>query len=179
MELAWTGMTAALPVLALRGFDGNVRLAGLFLACYGGGAVIGGLLSGRTVSRFGIGRVAVGSYCGAAAGMWILATSPPVWGVVTAVGVVGIFTGAFMPALFTEITLRTPVALRAKTLAGANVAFSVTGPVGFVGVGLLLQHVAGTRPAFIAIAIAATAAAAIFAAAGSPTVAPAPAAGEA
>jgi MFS family permease len=163
MELAWTGMTAALPVLAFRGFDGNVRLAGLFLGAYGGGAMVGGLLSGRAVRRFGISRVAVGSYAGVAAGMWILTATPPAWGVIAAVVVVGIFTGCFMPALFTEIVLRTPAALRAKVLAGATVAFSVTGPLGFIGVGILLQHVRSIVPAFVAIAAVATVAAAIVA----------------
>jgi hypothetical protein len=125
--------------------------------------MLGGLLSGRAVRLFGIGRVAVGSYTGVAAGMWILATSPPAWGVIGAVAVVGIFTGCFMPALFTQIVLRTPAALRAKVLAGATVAFSVTGPIGFIGIGVLLQHVASTVPAFVAIAATASAAAAVVA----------------
>jgi MFS family permease len=161
MELAWTGMTAALPVLAFRGFSENVHLAGWFLAAFGGGSMIGGLLSGRIVPRFGIGRTAVGSYLGVASALWVLATTPPAWLVILSVAVNGVCTGVFMPALFAEMTLRTPPPLRAKTIAAANVVFSATGPLGFIGAGYLLQHTVGTRPAFVAIALAGSVAAAI------------------
>jgi MFS family permease len=165
MELAWTGMTAALPILAYRAFDRNVHLAGLFLGAFGGGSIVGGLLSGRVVRRIGIGRTARLAYVGTALAMWVLVLAPPAHVVIGAVVVNGICTGLFMPALFAEMTLRTPPALRAKTLAAANVVFSVTGPLGFIGVGLLLQHTVSTRPAFIAIAATATLAAAVVLAA--------------
>jgi MFS family permease len=172
MELSWTGMMAALPVLALRGFDRNVFLAGWFIGAFGGGSMIGGLLSARVIRRFGIGRVAIGAYAVEAAAMWALATSPPAGGVIGAVAVDGFCMGIFMPALFAEMTLRTPIALRAKTLAAANVAFSAGGPIGFIGVGFLLQRVTSTAPAFLAIAAAATVAA-IVAAAAPPATRPA------
>jgi MFS family permease len=161
MELAWTGMTAALPVLAYRAFDQNVHLAGLFLGAFGGGSIVGGLLSGRVVRRIGIGRTARVSYVGTALAMWVLVLGPPAPVVIGAVALNGVCTGLFMPALFAEMTLRTPSALRAKTLAAANVVFSVTGPLGFIGVGLLLQHTVSTRPAFLAIAATATLAAVV------------------
>src|SRR6266567_5538530 len=159
MEVTWTGMMAALPVLAFRAFDRNVYLAGWFIGAFGGGSMIGGLLSAKVVRRFGIGRVAVGAYAVEAAAMWVLVTSPPPGGVIAAVAVDGLCMGIFMPALFAEMTVRTPAALRGKTLAAANVAFSVGGPLGFIGVGFLLQHVTGTAPAFLAIASVATIAA--------------------
>lgn len=161
MELAWTGMTAALPVLAYRAFDRNVHLAGLFLGAFGGGSIVGGLLSGRVVRRIGIGRTARVSYAGTALAMWVLVLGPSAPAVIIAVAVNGVCTGLFMPALFAEMTLRTPSALRAKTLAAANVVFSVTGPLGFIGVGLLLQHTISTRPAFVAIAATASVALAV------------------
>ncbi len=161
MELAWTGMTAALPVLAFRGFDRNVHLAGLFLGSFGGGSILGGLLSARVIRRLGIGRVAVASYAGTAAAMWALAARLPAGGVMAAVAANGVFTGLFMPGLFAEMTLRTPPALRAKTLAAANVVFSATGPLGFIGAGFLLQHTTSTQPAFLVIAVVASAATAV------------------
>ena len=161
MELAWTGMTAALPVLAYRAFDRNVHLAGLFLGAFGGGSIVGGLLSAPVVRRIGIGRTAWVAYAGTALSMWVLVAAPPAPVVIGTVAVNGVCTGLFMPALFAEMTLRTPSALRAKTLAAANVVFSATGPLGFIGVGLLLQHTVSTRPAFVAIAATATVAAAV------------------
>jgi MFS family permease len=174
MELAWTGMTAALPILAFRAFDQNVHLAGLFLGAFGGGSIVGGLLSARVVRAIGIGRTATVSYLGTAAAMWVLVASPPAAVVIAAVAFNGVCTGLFMPALFAEMTLRTPTALRAKTLAAANVVFSVTGPIGFICVGLLLQHTVSTRPAFVAIAATATLAVAVVLAA-PPATRPAPA----
>src|SRR5437016_5143296 len=106
--------SAAQLVLATVVGQDHIRLTrgNGFIGSFGGGSMIGGLLSAKVVRRFGIGRVAVGAYAVEAAAMWVLATSPPAGGVIAAVAVDGLCMGIFMPALFAEMTVRTPAALR-------------------------------------------------------------------
>src|SRR5207253_2998986 len=47
IEIGWAAMMATLPVLAFRHYGSGARLAGWFLASYGAGSVVGGLLSSR------------------------------------------------------------------------------------------------------------------------------------
>jgi hypothetical protein len=62
------------------------------------------------------------------------------------------------------VTLRTPPGLRARVAAAVNTLISATGPVGFVGAGLLLQH-ASLRATYALVAGSATLGAAMVLAA--------------
>jgi MFS family permease len=155
MELSWTALFATLPVLAFTRFSRSARLAGWFLASYGGGSVVGGLLAGRIRSGRPLRSTSVATVLVASA-MWALVSEPPAWGVAVLVAMVGVFTGLLWPSLMTELTLRPQPELRPRVLTAATTAFSVTGPIGFIGAGVLLQHVHSTRPAFVMIGAIAT-----------------------
>lgn len=165
-ELAWTGMMAALPVLASRHFHAGARLAGWFVAADGGGSMVGGLLAARLAGRTGGGRplrLAAWAFVTGAATLWILATPLPAWAVGVTVAAYGVCIGLVFPPLMAALTVRTPPSLRPQVMTSANTAFSATGPLGFVGVGLLLSTVGPVWPALVAIAVAATVASALFA----------------
>src|SRR5438094_907197 len=98
-------MMATLPVLALRHFGSGPRLAGWFLASYGAGSVVGGLISSRT-------RTSSDAALSVAVAGMALATVPllaplPAWGVAAAVAAVGVCSGLFFPRFFAAVTLRT------------------------------------------------------------------------
>jgi MFS family permease len=165
LELAWTAMFAALPVLAFREFGGSVGLAGWFLAAYGGGSLAGGLIAVRFASRIDL-RIVPMAIVGVAVAMWTLALPLPAWGVVIATAMTGVFTGLFFPPLMAELTLRPPEPVRAQVLSAATTAFSVMGPIGFIAAGLLLERYRAITPTFVMIGAVATLAAGLSVIAG-------------
>ncbi|HMC69164.1 MAG TPA: hypothetical protein VKJ07_08430, partial [Mycobacteriales bacterium] len=64
------------------------------------------------------------------------------------------------PRLFTALTLRPPEALRTQVLSAAQVAMTVTSPIGFIAAGLLLDR-QSLRATFLLTAVAMTVAAAV------------------
>jgi MFS family permease len=158
MELAWTAMFAALPVLAFREFEGSVKLAGWFLAAYGGGSVAGGLIAARSASRIDL-RIVPFAVVGVAVAMWTLVFPLPAWGVVSATAMTGVFTGVYFPPLTAGLTLRPPEPIRAHVLSAATTIMSIMGPIGFIWAGLLLERYRSTTPTFVLIGGIATVAA--------------------
>jgi hypothetical protein len=101
---------------------------------------------------------------GIAVSTWPLLAPLPNYGVALAIAANGVFSGLFFPRFFASVTLRTPEALRARVSAAVTTAISATGPVGFVGGGLLLEH-ASVTAAYALVAASASAGAAIVVAA--------------
>lgn len=157
-EMGWTALMAALPVAARHRYDGGAALAGWFVGAYGGGSIIGGLISART-KRIGM-RAAVAAMAGVAVLSWVMVPRVPAWAIVVCVAGTGVCNQIFFPRLFAALTLAPPVAMRAEVMTAAQTAMSVTGPFGFVAAGLLIDG----RPvtgAFVVVAVVATVAAAI------------------
>jgi predicted MFS family arabinose efflux permease len=164
VEIGFTALMATLPVAALHRYGGSARLAGWFLASYGAGSVAGGLLSSR--ARRSSDRAASLAILGLAASTWPLLAPLPAWGVALAVAANGIFAGLFFPRFFSSLAVRTPPSLRARVTTSVNAAISATGPLGFVGAGLLLYGASSVTPGFVLVAAAETLGAAIVATAG-------------
>jgi hypothetical protein len=168
VELGFTAMIATLPVAARREFDAGSRLAGWLLASYGAGSVLGGLASAR--ARRVDDRVAVAALVGGAVATWPLLASLPAWGIALAVAANGVCSGLFFPRFFAALTVRTPPALRAGVSTGVTTTISATGPLGFVGAGLLLQGSTSARAGFgLAVGAATLGAAIVVAAAAAST----------
>jgi MFS family permease len=162
VELGFTAMIATLPVLTRRRYHATARTAGWLLASYGAGSVAGGLVSTR--ARSVDGRTGTLAIAALALTTWPLLFSLPSYGVALAIAANGVCSGLFFPRFFASVTLRTPRALRGRVSAAVNTAISATGPIGFVGAGLLLQH-ASLRATYALVAGAATLGAAIVVAA--------------
>jgi MFS family permease len=163
VELAFTAMIATLPVLTRERFDAGAGLAGWLLASYGAGSVVGGLLSSR--ARSVDDRVTMLAIAGIAVSTWPLLAPLPSYGVALAVATNGVFSGLYFPRFFASVTLRTPEPLRARVSAAVTTAISATGPVGFVGAGLLLEHAASVTAAYTLVAASASVGAAVVVAA--------------
>jgi MFS family permease len=171
MEIGFTAMLATLPVLALRQYDSGARLAGWFLASYGLGSVIGGLLSARAKETSD--RAAVLAVLGMAAATVPLLFDIPAWAVAVSVAANGLCSGLFFPRFFAAITIRTPAELRPTVMTSTMTAISSTGPLGFLGAGLLLQNAESATAGF-ALVVAAFAAGAVVVATGVPARGPDP-----
>ena len=166
VELGFTAMIGTLPVLTRRRYHATARVAGWLLASYGAGSVAGGLLSTR--ARTVDGRTARLAMVGLALTTWPLLTSLPSYGVALVIAANGLCSGLFFPRFFASVTLRTPKVLRARVSAAVNTAISATGPIGFVGAGLLLQH-ASLQATYAVVAGSATLGAAIVVTAKTPS----------
>jgi MFS family permease len=156
--IAWTALMAALPVVARRRYNGSAALAGTFVAAYGAGSVVGGLVSTR--SHTAGGRRPGWSFVALAGVTWLLVPRAPAAVVVLGVAAIGVCNGVYFPRLFSALTLRPPVALRPAVMTAAQSAMSATSPVGFVAAGLLLER-ASVTSAFLLVAGAATVGAAL------------------
>ena len=163
VELSFTAMIATLPVLTRERFDAGAGLAGWLLASYGAGSVVGGLLSSR--ARSVDDRVTMLAIAGIAVSTWPLLAPLPSYGVALAVATNGVFSGLYFPRFFASVTLRTPEPLRARVSAAVTTAISATGPVGFVGAGLLLEHAASVTAAYTLVAASASVGAVVVVAA--------------
>lgn len=152
--IGWTALMATLPVLALTRFDGGARLAGWFLAAYGAGAVVGGLITTRIKAPTD--RLPVLAVCGFAVSTWLLLIPFSPWLVIVAVATGGVCYSMFFARFFATLAVRTPAASQAKVMTVVNTALSATGPVGFVAAGQILEHASSATTSLLLVAAAST-----------------------
>jgi len=170
-------LTISLPVLAYLDFGGSARIAGIFFASFGAGAVVGSLVAIKLAPRFDPIKLAAAALVGLTVPIPLLALHLPAWGVVGALFVSSLFGPLVNAPLIGVITTRTPAALRAKVMTGVMTASALGGPVGRLAVGPVYEwH--GLAVVFGAIALTMSVGAALFVAvaARAGDVPPAPAA---
>jgi MFS family permease len=152
VEIGWSAMVVMLPVLALH--HGGSSVAGWLLGAFGGGSVIGGLISSRA-RRIG-GQTEALAMAGMAASTWLLLVPVPAWALAGAVAANGVCSGLFFPRFFSAVTIRTPPALRVRVMTSVNIAISAPGPVGFLGAGIVAQQTGSAVPGLLLAAVATT-----------------------
>ena len=132
-------LAAGLPVLAYEDYDGSSRIAGLFFAGFGAGAVIGALLAVRLVKRFEPLRLGATAFVLLTIPIFALAFDLSPAGVVLALFASSIFSPLVNAPLIAVITMRTPEALRAKVMTAVITTAMLAGPLGMLIAGPLLQ----------------------------------------
>lgn len=148
MEVFFTLFMTTLPVLAYSDYERNARLAGVFYAAMGAGALLGMAVVAVVVRRFGALRVAAGGLVLASIPKLLLGLPLPAAGVVAALVLQGLFGPLTGAPIFTVITTRTPAALRSVVLPAAFSLMFLTGPLGEIATGPLIDAV-GTRMVFV------------------------------
>ena len=160
-QMAFQALSLALPVLAFVRYDHNARLAGFFLATWGLGALAGGVVAYRIVSRFDplvLGAVAWFAY---ALPLWALVVRLPTAAVFVPLVLAGLGNGLRNPPLAAIRVLRVPASLRPKTLTASGTIAWLGGAVALGGIGVTLR-VLGIAPVFALIAAISTASALAF-----------------
>jgi predicted MFS family arabinose efflux permease len=150
-DAAWNALFAALPFYAYTRYDGDARVAGLLLACFGVGAVAGNALSFRLRPRFDPLTLVAVAVLAQALPLWLLLAAGPAWVVGLALVSAGVANGVANPSLHALLTLRAPQALRPQVLSAVLAADTLAGPLGYLGAGVALAHV-GLLPVFGAVA---------------------------
>ena len=141
MEVFFSLFVMTLPVFAYSDYDQNARIAGVFYAAMGAGALLGMPVVAVVVRRFGALQVGAAGFVLASIPKLLLGIPLPALGVaavLTLQGFIAPLTGA---PIFTVITTRTPGALRAKVLSAAVGLMFLTGPIGLVAAGPMISAV--------------------------------------
>jgi predicted MFS family arabinose efflux permease len=127
-DASFSVLFVAIPVLVYVHYGANPRLAGVFLASWGIGAVAGNVIAYRT-DRVGGLRQAAPLALLQAAPLWAVAAPVPAVAVAGALALSGLANGLINPTLHATLTLRPPAAVRAKALTAMSTASALGTPL--------------------------------------------------
>lgn len=162
-DAAWTAFFIAVPVLVLDRFGHHASIAGLLIASFGVGAVIGNAISFRYLTRRFAGLAIVATFAmGQAVPLWLLWLPLPALALAGLILASGIANGLVNPSLHTITTLRVPVPLRPNVLTTAMVGWALVNPLGLFVAGPVLDAF-GTTPVLVGFAAVQTAMMAVVA----------------
>jgi MFS family permease len=162
-DAAWTAFFISVPALVLARFGHHAWIAGLLIASFGVGALVGNACSFRFLARRFDGFAIVG--------VCILAQAAPLWllwfdlgpGVLGAVILAsGVANGIVNPSLHAITTLRVPPHLRPNVFTTQMVGSAVVNPLGLFVTGPVIDAY-GVGPVLVAFAATQTATMALIA----------------
>jgi MFS family permease len=141
------GLSAGLPFYAYEEFDGSSRVAGLFYAALGAGAVVGSIVAVGAVKKVAPLRLSGLAILAFSVPLWVMPFLPP-WPVVfVALFVATFFTPLINGPLIAVLTARTPEALRAMVITAVITINTLAMPLGFLVAGQVLERW-GVAPLF-------------------------------
>jgi MFS family permease len=151
-DAAWTAFFVSVPVLVVTRFGANPRVAGMIVAAFGVGAVLGNVVSYRFLLERVEGlRVIAVFVLGQALPLWFL-TVHMHWVVYcAALAVSGIANGLVNPSIHALMTLRIPPALRPTVMTTMMIGFVVVQPIAVLSAGPVLGTF-GPEPVLIGFA---------------------------
>ena len=158
-QTAFQALVIALPVLAFARYGESSGIAGLLLAAWGGGALLGSALSYRTTARWDLLRTGEVAWLLQALPLWLLAGTVPAGVAAVLLAVSGLGNGFRVPAMQALALLRTPAALRPQTGAVASSLAMLGGVLALAVAGPVLEKL-GTTPVLVGVASLSTLAAA-------------------
>ncbi len=157
------GLSAGLPFYAFEEFDGSSRIAGLFYAALGAGALVGSIVAVAAVRKVAPLRLSGLSILAFSIPLWVLPFLPP-WPVVfVALFVATFFTPLINGPLIAVLTARTPEGLRAMAITAVISINTLAAPLGFLVAGQVLEQW-GVAPLFAATVAGVTLMALVYAA---------------
>jgi MFS family permease len=157
-QTAFQALVISLPVLAFVRYGESPGIAGLLLAAWGGGALLGSVLSYRTARSWDLLRTGDAAWLLQALPLWLLVGSVPAGAAAVALVVSGLGNGFRVPAMQALALLRTPASLRQQTGAASSSLAMLGGGLALAAAGPVLEEL-GTRPAFAGVAALSTVAA--------------------
>jgi predicted MFS family arabinose efflux permease len=127
-DASFSVLFVAIPVLVVTHYGADPRLAGAFIAAWGVGAVAGNIAAYRS-DRIGGLRQAPPLVLVQASALWVLVAPVPAAAIAAAMALSGIANGLINPTLHAFLTLRPPVAVRAKALTATFTASVLGTPI--------------------------------------------------
>jgi predicted MFS family arabinose efflux permease len=157
------GLSAGLPFYAFDEFEGSSRIAGLFYAALGAGALVGSVAAVAIVRKVAPLKLSGLSIVAFAIPLWVLPFLPPWPVVLVSLFAAMFFTPLINGPLIAVLTARTPDALRALVITAVISMSTLAAPLGFVVAGQVLEHW-GVVPLFAATVAGVTSMAVVYAA---------------
>lgn len=127
-DASFSALFVAIPVLVVAHYGADPRLAGAFMGAWGVGAVAGNVAAYRS-ERIGGLRQAPPLVLVQAAALWVLVAPVPAAAVAGALALSGVANGLINPTLHAFLTLRPPIAIRAKVLTATFTASVLGTPI--------------------------------------------------
>jgi MFS family permease len=158
-QTAFQALVISLPVLAFVHYGKSSEVAGLLLAAWGGGALLGSTVSYRTTRNWDLLRTGDAAWLLQAAPLWVLVGSVPPGVAAAALALSGLGNGFRVPAMQALALVRTPPALRQQTGAVSSSLAMLGGGLALAAAGPVLEEF-GTAPALAGVASLSTLAAA-------------------
>src|SRR5262245_7312047 len=151
-DAAWNALFATLPFYAYTRYDGNAKVAGILLACFGVAAVAGNVLSFRVRRRLEPATLIAVFVLAQAASLWLLTGAGPAGWIAAALLLAGLANGIVNPSLHAFLTLIVPPAVRQQALTAVLAINQLAAPIGFLGAGVILAH-GGYEPVFLLVPV--------------------------
>jgi hypothetical protein len=140
IDICWQLLFASLPVLVVSSYHANPRVLGWLFGAFGGGALVGALVSMPVVRRVEALALGAFAFCLEMASLWILAIPAP-WEVpFTGMALAGFFASLVNTPTHALITLRIPAELRTQALASFGVFQCIGSPAGLLLAGWALTR---------------------------------------
>jgi MFS family permease len=158
-QTAFQALVISLPVLAFVRYGESSGIAGILLAAWGAGALIGSALSYRTTTRWDLRRTGEVAWLLQALPLWLLVGSVPAAAAAAVLALSGLANGFRVPAMQALALVRTPAALRAQTGAVSASLAMLGGALALAAAAPVLEEF-GTRPVLASVASLSTIAAA-------------------
>ena len=155
-----SALSAALPVFAYEAFSS--RVAGLFYASLGAGALVGTVCAVVFVRRVAPLKLAALGILAFAVPLWLLPVAEQAWIVTMALFVATFFTPLVNGPVMGVLTARTPEPLRPKVMTAIISLHTVAAPLGFLLAGQVLDRW-GVDPVFFGVAAGVTLLSLLFA----------------
>jgi predicted MFS family arabinose efflux permease len=134
----------ALPLLAFDRFGGDARVAGLLVAGYGAGALIGSLISYLVAGRLSPARLMGLSAIQLVLPLWVLLTPAPPALLVVALAVSAAALPLSNAPFFSILATRFPGEVRAKVMQSVITISNIAGPLGFLIGGFAMDRLGVT-----------------------------------
>jgi MFS family permease len=140
LDICWQLIFASLPVLVVTEYHANARVLGWLFGALGGGAVVGALVSMRTVRRFDSLSLGAVAFFFQMASLWLLAV-PATW-VVPLVGMTlaGFCMSNVNAPIQALVMLRIPRELRTQGVSVFAIFQCIGSPIGLLVAGPALAH---------------------------------------
>jgi predicted MFS family arabinose efflux permease len=140
IDISWQLLFASLPVLVVAQYDADPRILGWLFGALGGGAVVGALVSMRTVRRFEPLALSSGAFFCQMLSLWAIAIPAP-WEVpVAAMAAAGFFMSNVNAPMQALVMLRIPRELRTQGVAAFGVFQCIGSPIGLILAGIALSR---------------------------------------
>ena len=140
LDVCWQLIFASLPVLVVTEYHADPRILGWLFGALGGGAVVGAVVSMRTVKRFHPLSLGAVAFTGQMASLWLLAV-PASW-IVPLVGmaIAGFCMSNVNAPIQALVMLRIPRELRTQGVSVFAIFQCIGAPIGLLLAGPALAH---------------------------------------